>query len=576
METVESDPTALTARLLSELRAAGDDGWAIEAKRARSGFPQTLWESVSAFANTTGGYLLLGVEQRKGFHVGGVDDPAATATRLASLCTDEMDPPVRATIWTAELEGERVVVAEIPPTPHGQRPCHLKRLGPFAGSRVRVNDGDRQLTEYEVTLLLSQRLPLGHDRQPVAGATLADLDPAVVARFVARFRSIRRSALANAPDDEILRRTQVVTVDVDGTIRPTLAGLLAFGIYPQQFFPQLDVTVVVYPTDRPGEPGPRGERFVDNRSVDGNVAAMLTDALTALHPHLKRRGIVQGLYRVEEPEYPTEVLREAIVNALVHRDYSPSSHGTQVQVELYPTRLVVRNPGGLFGPVDVARLGFEPITSTRNPLLLKLLEDADAEPGRAVCENRGSGLATVRTLLGSAGMNPPTFRDNIATFDFEVSNEALIDEPTARWLSDIGVAGLRPTQLTALAHLKRHGGRLTNSTFRTITGLQDSRESGRQLRELVDRGFVLQLGQRGAATYALPQRQGTNTVADRVLAALADDTVTARELADRLGTTRQHVARTLSQLRKDGAVELIGVPRSPAARWRAATPPGTD
>jgi ATP-dependent DNA helicase RecG len=567
-DTDRDRQTAFADHLLADLRAAGDDGSDIEAKRAKSGFPQSLWETVSAFANTTGGFILLGVEQRRGFQVTGVDDPPAMANRLASLCTDEMEPPVRAEISSTPLEGQRVVVAHIPPTPHAQRPCHLKRLGPFNGSRLRVNDGDRSLTEYEVSLWLNERQQPAHDRRLVTDASLEDLDSTTLARFVTRLRSTRRSVLGAMSDDEILRRTQVAGVDGDGTLRPTLAGALAFGIYPQQFYPQLNVTVVVFPTDRPGEVGPRGERFVDNRSVDGNVAAMLAGTLEVLHPHLKRRGIVQGLYRVEEPEYPSEVLREAVVNALVHRDYSPSSLGAQVQIELYPSRLLIRNPGGLYGPVDVTQLGFVTVTSARNPLLLKLMEDTEAEPGRAVCENRGSGLATIREILGRLGMNPPTFRDNVSTFEFEVSNESLIDEPTAEWLSELGVAGLRPTQLSALAYLKRRNHRLTNSTFRTISGLRDSRDAGRQLRELVERGLLVQIGQRGSASYTLAEPTTATGVAARVLAALGDDTLSAREIAERLGMSRQQTATVLSRLRRDGVVDLVGVPRSKNARWR--------
>ena len=81
---------------------------------------------------------------------------------------------------------------------------------------------------------------------------------------------------------------------------------------------------------------------------------MLTVAVAFLHRNMKRRSIVQGLFRTEQWEYPNEALREAIVNALAHRDYGPAALGTQVQLELFPDRLVVRNLGGLYGPVDVA------------------------------------------------------------------------------------------------------------------------------------------------------------------------------------------------------------------------------
>ena len=181
--------------------------------------------------------------------------------------------------------------------------------------------------------------------------------------------------------------------------------------------------MVVYPTNVAGQQGPRRERFLDNKSIDGNIAMMLRGTLEVLQRHLKRRGIVHGLIRIDEMEYPIEVLREAIVNALAHRDYSSAALGTQVQLELFPDRLVIRNLGGLFGPVSEATLGIEMTSSSRNAALLKVLEDAEAEAGRTVYENRGSGIATMRALLGAVGMNPPVFRDEIASFELQISNE---------------------------------------------------------------------------------------------------------------------------------------------------------
>lgn len=115
-------------------------------------------------------------------------------------------------------------------------------------------------------------------------------------------------------------------------------------------------------------------------------------------------------------EYPETALREAVVNALVHRDLSASARGTQVQIEMYPNRLVIRNPGGLFGPVTVDNLGEEGISSARNATLIKILEDVPL-PGetRTVCENRGSGIRAMLDSLLAAGMSPPEFNDKISS-----------------------------------------------------------------------------------------------------------------------------------------------------------------
>jgi ATP-dependent DNA helicase RecG len=198
---------------------------------------------------------------------------------------------------------------------------------------------------------------------------------------------------------------------------PSLGGLLALGRYPQQFFPALGVTFVVYPTPVLGEPGPRGERFLDNRRFDGPIPRLLRPLLDALERHMARRAIVRGAFREDEWEYPEAAVREALVNALAHRDLSGGARGTPVQVQLFPDRLTILNPGGLFGPVSVDRLGEEGISATRNQVLLKLLEDTVAPgEGRLVCENRGSGIGAMLAALRQAGLPPPSFEDRVATF----------------------------------------------------------------------------------------------------------------------------------------------------------------
>lgn len=134
-----------------------------------------------------------------------------------------------------------------------------------------------------------------------------------------------------------------------------------------------EVTVVVFATTDSTSPGPRGERFLGNLAVDGAIPAMVQETIAFLKRHMKQRSVMEGIFRTEEWEYPENVLREIITNALVHRDYAPSAQGTQVQIELYPDRLLVRNPGGLFGPLDVTELGLGTTpASSRNPMLLKL------------------------------------------------------------------------------------------------------------------------------------------------------------------------------------------------------------
>ena len=300
----------------------------------------------------------------------------------------------------------------------------------------------------------------------------------------------------------------------------------------------------------------------------------MRDTIAALKRHMRQRSTVSGLVRIDEWEYPEEVLREALVNALVHRDLSPTAQGTQVQVEMFPDRLVIRNPGGLFGPLRVEDLGIGTMpASSRNSALLKVLEDAPLEPGRTVCENRGSGIMRMRAALIEAGMEPPTFRDDVGTFEVTFPNHSLLDEETQAWLRTLNLTGLSGVQVMALARARR-GDTLTNASYRSSTGVADSRAATAQLQELRRRGYLEQDGSRGVATYRL----GTGATrpaalasgnAGRVRAVLGTDPRTRSELAADAGLSDRETITALRRLREMGEAELVGVPRSRNAKWRS-------
>lgn len=367
----------------------------------------------------------------------------------------------------------------------------------------------------------------------------------------------------------------------DDRLVPTLAGLPAFGIYPQQFEPQLNITVVVYPTSQAGEVGPRGERFVENRSVDGPVPFMVAETVRILKRNMRRRSVVSGLFRTDEWEYPEEVLREAIVNALVHRDLSEYARGMQVQVELYPDRFVVRNPGGLYGPVEVTSLGTNTISSSRNRVLLKILEDTALGDGHMVCENRGTGIARMRIALARAGMEPPTFIDEIGIFATEIPNHALLDSDALDWLGSISDSPLTRPQMTALI-LMRNGIQLTNTSYRAATGVQDSRIAYKELKELVDQGLVEQFGKGGSTYYELPtqpaiEEQLVNAplpeltpMQQQVYSTLTSEPLARREIVNRTGLKTEQVVQILRALRNKGLATMVGGPRSRETTWRVS------
>lgn len=495
------------AEVLRRLRSTKTDSADIEAKRAATALPRSVRETISAFQNTAGGILVLGLDEAAGFAVVGVDDPAKIASDLASLCSDAMEPPVRPLVQIVEVEGRYLVTAEIPVLDLVLRPSYYRGEGMVRGSYLRVNDGDHRMTSYEVQMVVASRGQPVEDLQPVRGTSPADLESRMVVAYLERLRETRPYAFSDLEDASALRRARVV-VDTEDGPRLTVAGLLSLGTFPQEHLPQVFMSFVSYPTTTGAEV--QGTRFLDNVALEGPIPLMVKDGLSVLRRNMSRRAVVVGAGRTDVWDYPEAALREVFTNALVHRDLSPASRGAQVQVEMYPDRLVVRNPGGLFGPGSVGDLGREGVSTARNATLLRILEDV-AIPGerRTVCENRGSGLHVMRQALQAEGLEPPVLQDALSWFKVTFSNGRAND------------------------------GRATERSDR-------------------------------AGTADVPERRAPADRRAQLLEALGSADRSRADLAATTGLSDQVVARWLRVLRDEGQVEMVGSssPRSKKTRYR--------
>jgi len=433
---------------------------------------------------------------------------------------------------------------------------------------VRVADGDRRLTSYEVQLMIASRGQPRDDEEPVPDASEGDLEPDLARGLAKNLRSRSRN-MADLEQVEILRTLKAVTT-VDGRSVPTLAGLLALGTFPQRFFPALTAHFVVYPTGEVGAAGTDEARFVDNRRFEGSVGSILAQTMAALGQHMARRTLVRGARREDVWQYPETALREAIVNALVHRDLSSYARGTPVQIQMFPDRLVIVNPGGLFGPVTLDSLGVSGVSAARNATLMRLLEDTPGPDGAPpVCENRGSGIGAMISALRKAGLEPPHFDDRLATFGVTFPNASLLDEETVRWLERIGADALSETQRIGLA-LARHRHVLDNTLYRQTTGL-DSRVATRELGDLVDKGLLDQVGTRRWATYRLSTAPGAkrrDRRAEIISLLRRRGDLSRSEIAGALELSDASARQWLATLRDEGHVAMIGPARSPNARYR--------
>jgi ATP-dependent DNA helicase RecG len=460
----------------------------------------------------------------------------------------------------------------------------VKTRGTYGGSFIRGGDGDRQLTHYETTQLLSNRRQPIFDRELVDQASADDLDKRLVRAYLDRVRR-RSPAFETVEDDQLLVLLGAMAHDGDGVARPTIAGLLCLGVYPQQFFPQLFVSFVVLPRLRMGETSPDGRRFLDNQALTGPIPRIVADALAVAIKNMRAGAIIRAIGREDRYDYPLDVIRELVVNAIMHRDYSPDARGTQVQIELYPDRLEVRSPGGLYGPITVADLGSEEHSSTsRNQTIAAMLADVEdpAARGEPLCENRGSGLLAVMAELRRVGMSPPQFDVAPGRMTVRLPQHALLAPETIDWIGSLGQRNLTDAQHLALAMMLSVG-RVTNAMLQAW-GV-DRVAAGGALKDLVARGLAGRSGGRRYATYYLiDDRSVTATPAvtdgstdgasgveadlDAVLEAIRAGTVTHKGLADRLGLAPRTLARRVNELVERGLIERTQPFRSSRQSYR--------
>lgn len=412
-----------TERLLARLnRQASDDHW-VEAKSGVGKLDTSFWSTVSAFANGSGGIIVLGIseDQRTGHFSPASDfDYHAANDRLINAFRPGQESPAvtpipRHTIEADEVEGSPVIIVEIfgmrtDPWLGGQMPCYVSKQGVRDGSYKRVLDGDVRLSTYEVLQLASLREVDRSEVSPVAGASLQDLDSALCGDLLGAFSASGSRVLYGVQSEtEGLRRLDVV----DSSDTPTLAGLLALGSYPQQFFPQLYIDVAVHPgASKSMEP----TRFLDRKRCDGALPYAVEGAINGVLRNIRTRSVEDGSRMIDVPEIPEIALREAIVNAAMHRDYHPMVQGRQIAVDVYPDRVEINSPGGLWGDRTLDNLD-ENRSTTRNPRLANLLSNLPTPIRSArVAENQGSGIQRMRIAMERHGLPDPEFRASIGDF----------------------------------------------------------------------------------------------------------------------------------------------------------------
>jgi len=362
---------------------AGGAGAAVELA-PEGAFSADLAEALVAFANAGGAAWLVVGGDADGAG-SGVGDVAGAVARLWSAARG-VSPPLHDWIRVdpVELGAQTVVVATVPANAPGV--YHL-------GGRYLVRRGGQNLplTPRELLRMLHERGIAAYEDSPVPGATAADLDPAQIDWYLQQRARTRQSPLDDLPRDELLDKLGLLTPDGG----PTVAAVLAFGGDPQRFFPQMVIRCARFPGDWPGD-------FLDQAEIGGTVPQMILAAYAFVRRHTPHPAQIQGLTRTEGDAYPPVAVREAIANAVVHRDLSIMD--AVIRVFVFDRHVEIDSPGGLLPGLTVANMAHS--TVLRNRRLADLLYHV------GFIERQGTGIRRMQRAMAAAGLPEPRIEDS--------------------------------------------------------------------------------------------------------------------------------------------------------------------
>jgi ATP-dependent DNA helicase RecG len=351
--------------------------------------PEQLAKEICALLNLEGGVILLGVDD-DGSVPGLTRDPKKAEEWVMEVCRVHIQPPIIPYWETVHWDGAKIVGVITLPADSPDKPYKAKR-GPHWQIYIRVGSTSREASRDEEARLYQSSGLLRYDIKPVSGTTLDDLD---LRRLTNYFRDIRQQ---NCPDsrltingtleeedraawEKLLLNTELMMEDRH-KIMATVGGLLLFGMNPSRFLPQSAITAVAYPglqkdyatIERAVLRGP----IVALRSAGGDdllEAGLIEQSIDFVRRNTAAESEIDehGQRRDRWKDYPLEAIREAVINAIVHRDYSISV--TDIELSIYSDRLEVISPGRLPNTVTVEkmRLGYR---ATRNELIKEVSRD---------------------------------------------------------------------------------------------------------------------------------------------------------------------------------------------------------
>ena len=411
----------------------------IEFKKAKDGVPENLYDTFSSFSNTSGGIIIFGVDEKNNYAICGITNPDIFQKKITEQSL-MMEPKIRPIITICEYDGKIIASAEIPELDVFNKPCYYSGKGKMKGSYIRVGDADLPMTDYEIYSFDAFKYKTEDELRSKERIEKDIFNEISINSFLDKIISVKPN-LINLDRDTILKMNGII----DKNNYPTVCGILNFGKYPQIFSPNLDIVAVRCSTNEYGIEDQNGIRFLDNKRLDGTISEMLKLAISFVINNIKKATRINDSgIREDVLEYPIKAIREIILNALIHRDYSIHTENEPIRLTIFDDRIEISNPGGLYGRLSIDELG-KVHSDIRNPFIASILEILE------VTENRYSGIPTIYAEMKKAGLMEPKFESVRGTFKVTLYNSKKTDIINDNFVSKIKAYCKTPRTKESLA-----------------------------------------------------------------------------------------------------------------------------
>lgn len=446
---------------------------------------KSLAKDICAFANTKGGTVAIGITNEK--NIIGIKHYAKEEEMITNTLNHNLFPIVNAEIQKSKINDKIIILILV--EEGDDKPYKANHI-----TYVRVGSTSRPATYDEEKNLYVKCGKIQVDTLPYPELKMEDFDSGMIEQYIVQ-REKQSGEKLNLTHEELLRNIECV-IEKDGKLIPTIAGVLLFHKEPQRYIKQADVECVRF------KGKDVANMVVDRKNysqgLKGPLYSIVDQVEQFIIKHMNLSSKIIGFGRIEYPEYPIEAIREMIVNAVVHRDYS--IRGQNIRVFMFDDRIEVYTPGGLPKGISLEKIRKgESQTKLRNPAVMEVFKDL----GKRYVEKLGTGIRKIILAAKAHGVPDPFFDDTETDFlirFFSPGEKVLEKEKYPDYIKRADLSQLNKRQIEALKLMVNEKKKLTNKQYRELFEVSKV-TAVRDLNRLVKEDLIVEEGKGRSLCY---------------------------------------------------------------------------